>query len=256
MAVPTGCRRRAGRSRDRPGLHLVGGIGREEGRERVRLRFGLEPRVVLPVREDHWHPVVDRRRELVRGRGDDRAALEDGPVGRLAVLPDRPETGEGERELAPDLEEPGLLAPVDLLPLVEAGSRDQATPLLERVAERRLLGQCLAAGVDQAVADRPLPGPEGHQPPVNVSEFTATAVSKAHDRDLLRGRDVVARFEPRLLVDLEELGQDLARRRQQVAAAHPGSDLTARHGEVTESGRRGPTRGRPLNASSEERRRG
>ena len=62
-----------------------------------------------------------------------------------------PEAGEGEGLAGGEGDEEGARwAGAGLLPLVEAGGRDQAAALLERVTEHRLLGRGLGAGVDLA----------------------------------------------------------------------------------------------------------
>ena len=88
----------------------------------------------------------------------------------------------------------GCFTAPDALPLVVAVGQHQAAAAPERAAERRLLGQRLAARVDHARADRLLLRPGRHQAPVQHRELARPA-RLAHRRDELRRRDVVARLD-------------------------------------------------------------
>src|SRR6185295_3681447 len=127
--------------------------------------------------------------------------------------------GEGFAVLAMD--EEGLLELALLLPFIEAVGRDQTAFLLEAPLEGGLLGDALGAGVDHAVADRRLLGPEGDEAPAQqVEPARAAGLRDAHHRRFLGGREVVARRQRRHLRDIEEQRDVVAGRAEGVASAH------------------------------------
>ena len=93
---------------------------------------------------------------------------------------------------------------------------------LERLAEGRLGVDALDARVDERIADLRILGPERDQALAHLRKL-ALSVRRppAHDRHLLRRRDVVARAEVRQRpLEAEQSGQGLNRRRDAVTAAH------------------------------------
>ena len=81
-----------------------------------------------------------------------------------------------------------LLAAVRLLPLVKTVSHNQAAPLCERLPKLGLRGGCLRSGIDRAVADLRVVGPERNQAPMGHHEFSVTVlVARPNSRHRLRG---------------------------------------------------------------------
>ena len=153
--------------------------------------------------EDDRHPVVDRRQDRVRGRGEDREGLE-----RVRAVPSRgpalPQAGEGERPAVLHADQPGPLAGAVARPLVEPVRRHQAAARGERVPEGRLGPRRLGARVDRTGAGIRVPGPAGHETPAQHREPAALSV-RAHRRHVLARRHVVAGLEvPRRPGEAEE----------------------------------------------------
>lgn len=94
-------------------------------------------------RQDHRRAVVERAKELVRGRRDDGAALDRDTIGRL--LPPLPQAGEGEGLIVLERDAPRHFAARGCLPLVEAARRHEVAARLEGGPEGRLLGDPLGA---------------------------------------------------------------------------------------------------------------
>src|SRR6185295_7229872 len=127
--------------------------------------------------------------------------------------------GEGFAVLAVD--EEGLLELALFLPFVEAVHRHQAAFLLEAPLEGGFLGNALGAGVDHAVADGCLLGPERDEAPAQqVEPARAAGLRHAHHRRFLGGSEVVPRRQRRHLRDIEEQGDVVAGRAEGVASAH------------------------------------
>jgi len=101
-----------------------------------------------------------------------------------------------------------------------AVGRHQAAALAEGIAERRLGGHGLAAGVDQPGADRFVLGPGWDQAPTQLQQMPGAGLVKAEDRRRLSRRDVVAGLQIGPFGKLEQVPQPLHRRRQVVASAH------------------------------------
>ena len=201
------------------GAHRVHGDelrrgGDQQLPEHVEVLFLLvEPAVPCARREHHGHPIVDLGHLLVGGRGDDRARPQLVTFTILAP-PDLPEPREGERLAVGPLDEPRLLAllALDLGPLVEGVGRDDAALLAVGVAVSVALGHRLRPGVDHAVPDLHVLGPDRHQAPVDGVDLAHSPVLHDHVDVVGRGH-VVAGIEG-LLGDLlrpEVLG-DLVRR--------------------------------------------
>src|SRR3954468_18252258 len=151
------------------------------------------------------------------------------PSGRCAVasavhvVPDLPESGERERFAVAPPEEPRHL-PLgipDLLPLVEAVSRNDATPPGERALVRARGLDALGTGVDLPVADLQILRPRRHQSPPHEVEHPPSLTLR-DDGDLGTRRHVVAGLRPfdPPFVDPEALGEDRRRRHRHVATAH------------------------------------
>ena len=91
-----------------------------------------------------------------------------------------------------------LVFPSVPLPFVKGVGGDQAAALLQRFAIGRLGGRFLRAGVDGAVAELGLLGPEGHQAPAQLRELAIARVTiQPHNRLHALWRGVVAGGEPR-----------------------------------------------------------
>jgi autotransporter-associated beta strand protein len=203
---------------DRKGRHLVGWVRSQQGQQHVfALELRIEPEVVSIGREDHRHPIMDLDHQHV-GIGRDEGTRFD----RFAVpapMLGQPGECEGAIFLQPDIVRLLRLGVGALLPLVEAVRDDQAPAPLERRAKRRLVGDCLRAGVDHAVADFRIVGPRRDQPP--VAELPLPLAVLQRDRQhLLSRRDVVAQSEVGDFEKPECLGDFLRRRAKCESTAH------------------------------------
>ena len=127
---------------------------------------------------------MNRRQELVSRRGDDRA----GGDPTAFAFPTVPDTREGERRLVFHLK---IIRLRDLsvpLPFVKTICGDEAASPLKRLAEGRLLLECLRARVDESFR---LFAPEGNQSPAEECGFSL-GVTLEDCQNILAGRDVVA----------------------------------------------------------------
>src|SRR5512138_1778009 len=106
------------------------------------------------------------------------------------------------------MDEERPLAATQILPFVIAICRNQATPPLDGVLERRLLANRFRTRVDQ---ERKFTGffhPGGNQSPPHKPEMTAT-ILKNNNRHGLRRCNIIPRREIRLLVIAKNLPQCL-----------------------------------------------
>ena len=190
--------------------------------------IGVEPQIVGGAVEDHGHPVVDRGHQRVGGGGEDRAGLDAPGI----ASPPVPHAGKGERAAVPHLHEVGVAGAADAPPFVEAVRGDEAPPLPEGLAERRLARDRLRARVDQAIPDRRVLGKRRHQPPAQEPGAADAVRLPADGHDVLGGRDVVAWGEVGRLGDAELLHPVLFRL-QLEPAAHPGLHRNRRHDRCT-----------------------
>jgi hypothetical protein len=90
----------------------------------------VEPRPLKLDREDHWHPVMRRRDQLVRGRSDDRAALDQLALVVRLARPE-PREAEGAAVLESEMDRELLAVSADG-PLVEPVSDDEAAVLADQ----------------------------------------------------------------------------------------------------------------------------
>jgi hypothetical protein len=111
----------------------------------------------------------------------------------LRVPPQLVNTGEGEEAAVGPVDVEGLLRLPLGDPFVVAVRGDQAAPLRERGAERRLDRDRLRASVDHAGPDRGVLRPARHQAPPDQPELALFLVVE-HRVDPLRRRDVVIRL--------------------------------------------------------------
>src|SRR5690625_2960718 len=162
------------------------------------------------------------------GSRQDGAAHQPLPVPRVGA-PHLPETRKYEWSAALITHEVGLLLAILLLPLEEAGGRNEHTAAPEGVAEGRLVRHLLAAGVE----GRRLPVggiayPGGHQPPTGATQGPLTASVAVDHRHQFGGGDVVARFQVQSLrrVEVKDVLDILGAVRKCVAATH-GSSIDA-----------------------------
>ncbi len=157
-------------------------------------------------------------------RGDDA-----GGVDLLAVgpHPGLPQAGEAHGLAVGAAAQIGLrarrLARAGAVPLVERVGRHQAAPPAQRVAEAGLLGQPLRPGIEDqrerlGILDEP--GQEGPARQREVPDDPTLLARRAHDRDRLRRRDVVACREVRLLDIGEQRAHGLRRQGDGEASAH------------------------------------
>src|SRR5262249_53226098 len=145
--------------------------------------------------------------QLVGVRGQDRTGL----YRLLPFLPALPQTGDSEGNLALEADAVGLLAPVDLLPLVKAVRNDQAPPRPEGTAKGGLRRRRLRAGVRQAIPDGGIVGPGWNQAPAQESKLsTFTPWLLPHHGDRLRGGNVEVGQQVGSFGQVERLGHDLA----------------------------------------------
>src|SRR5260370_35618164 len=100
--------------------------------------------------EDHWHAFMHVAHYLVRGRGQDRTALDRCPV--RPPPPAIPEAGERKDSAVADLKAEGLLPFDPALPFIETVRRDQAPAPLERLSERWPACRRFRSGVDRPSA--------------------------------------------------------------------------------------------------------
>src|SRR6185312_10415364 len=119
---------------DLPGSHFLRRQRAEEiDRRTCRIR-GSEPALVVVWRQDHRHTVVNGGGKFVGFGGENGIGLE-----RLAagfVLPALPQTSEGEDRAVTKANGPRLpIFRVQLLPFVEAVSRDETSPIPQSFAK-------------------------------------------------------------------------------------------------------------------------
>jgi hypothetical protein len=139
--------------------------------------------------------------------GWDRAGLD-----RLAVLlPAFPHPGQAEGPVTLAANEIGLLAPVDLLPLVKAVRNDQAPPRPEGKAEGGLRRRLFRSGVRQAIPDGRVVGPGGDEAPTKVDKLPVLRLRQLPDNGhrLTRG-DIEAGQQVRGFGQVKHLGHGFA----------------------------------------------
>lgn len=203
--------RAADAGRYRPHTQALAGAGREEGVKKWCRRFGVQPVAVMLGWKDGGEAVMDGLYQVIGRPDDDGAALERLAGGRVG--PALPQPGKAQSVSLGVGNESGLfLFAANVLPFVQAAGRDDATPMLERGSERRFLRHGLDPGIDGAVADLAILGPEGNQPPVRLGHLNAVIHRQPHDRDVLCGSDVVAgrevEIQPELLPESAKWGVD------------------------------------------------
>lgn len=203
--------------------------------------LGIEPALERFGLDDHRHAVMDGL-DLRVGRGGDDGERVDGGGVVLVVEPGIPDAGEQEGRFVGAVDVPGLLGfgARDRLPLVEAVDREDGPARADEDAERGLVGDGLASGVDHLGADRAVLGPAGDEAEVGATEPEAVVVVGegvgVGDEGALGGGGVVVGFvgggeqvDHRLIeVGVEimpgaELEEDLEGDGLGEAAAHGGS---------------------------------
>ena len=166
-----------------------------------RILCGYEqPFVHALRREDDGHPVVYRRDDRVR------LSCKDGECAdlrrRFGVEPGFIQPRE-EHQFAIGRVEPDRAACFfRACPLEEAVGGDDASPSLERVAERRTRQHGFTAGVDLLEGPLRIRRPAVHEPPLRGQHVTVL-VLRAHDPVRVRWRDVVSRPVQRSIVGLD-----------------------------------------------------
>src|ERR1039457_1204350 len=142
--------------------------------------------------------VVDIAHERIGGHRDMNTAFDGGPVGREGSIP---QPGEAENLAVGKMNEERLLAAVSSkMPFIESrGNLDTALPALPRSPVRGCGLDGLYTRINGRVLRRYALGEERYQSPAQHYAFSL-AFGAANHGDLLRRRDVVARFEtpPRL----------------------------------------------------------
>ena len=145
-------------SADGPCGHKLGRIGPQQV---LRIALGHEPAVVILGADDHGHPVVNGRDQLVGIGRDDREGPN--PLLRLGMLPVLPEPRKGEQLPAFQCDGIGLLARALLILFVEGIGRHEASPFAVSEPECRAGIDALGPGVDVVPADPGLLGPARDQ---------------------------------------------------------------------------------------------
>ena len=115
----------------------------------------------------------------------------------------------------------GNLPGITLLPFIEPAGRQDAAPLPERLAKRRLVADRFGAGIDQAAGH--LFCPERHQPPAQQVYPPRSVFILEHDGDLLGWHHLVARRKFRRYWQSEEFGDPFRRDVDDVASTHADS---------------------------------
>ena len=136
----------------------------------------VQPASVILRGDDHRHALMHGLHQRVGRCRDDGAGIDAFGF----PFPVLPEAGEGEQAVVGAVDMMGLFAGRRLLPLIEAGRGNQAAAFSEGAAERRLLGQGFAPGVDHVTGYAPVLAPGGQQPPLQINAF-ATAIGQLHD---------------------------------------------------------------------------
>jgi hypothetical protein len=125
------------------------------------------------------------------------------------------------------IDEKGPLAAAGILPLVIAVGRNQAAAAPDRVLERRLVPDCLGAGVDQQREFAGVVDPTRHQSPAHQAEMPAAIMVENDHRNRLRRRNIMSRREIGLLGIAEQLPKRRGRRGNDETSAHcPGKIST------------------------------
>jgi len=188
---------------DRVGGHFFGGEGLEESFELL----GFIGRVVEPEGKvvgsnDDGHAIVDGFHQVVGGGGEDSAGFDDGFVRGMPALK---ETGKDHGGLVAEVNEVRLFAPIKFLPFEEAVGGDQAAMGFIGAAESGFFGNGLGAGVNHAVADGGILGPGRYQTPTeHFQDVPGRILGLHHRRHRLRRGDIVAGFQGRNIIQLEE----------------------------------------------------
>ena len=134
---------------------------------------------------------MNRRHKIVRSGRHNRARC-DGFT-RFG-MPACPETGEGERFTAADLDVNGRLTTFRLFPPFVESVRDDQTPSISvGVAKSGFLSQRFGAGVNHPASDASIFGPAWNQSPTSLPDF-ASAVIRNHKNVQSRG-DIVSRLD-------------------------------------------------------------
>ena len=142
------------------GLQVAAGVRDEQWTKIFRVFTGwIEPGRLAWGIEDDGHAVVDRGGEVVGLGGDDGT----GPYNLFFVRdPLLPESSYGDDSVVAPVQIMGDLAVGSLLPLVIAAGRDEAAPTFECGSEGWFFVDGFGAGIDHAVADFGIFGPEGY----------------------------------------------------------------------------------------------
>ena len=195
------------------------------------VRSWIEPLFPCARRQDHGHPVVNRRHRVVCRRRDHRAGVQPGRISRpRPVPPGAPDSGDRE-QLAVDATDEhrlldGLAFGVDrapgtrCLPFVEPVHGNDASVPLEHAFEGGLVGDGLRPCIDHRGADLDVLGPHRHQAPLEVLDSQARA--GAHDREYVVGRCDIEVLGRRITLEAgpEMIGDLLGRVGGDEAAAH------------------------------------
>ena len=158
-------------------------------------------------RDDDRHPVVQRRNGRVRRPRDDgerfnRFAWRRFVQIRVEIFPRRrfdpsvPQTGETKWFAAFQHHPEWLPFPFAFLPLVKTVGRNQATPMLERLAKSRAAWQRFRPRIDVGVANAFILRPGRNQAPAHELH-RGLVVFVVNHRRKLRRCDVVARAKER-----------------------------------------------------------
>src|ERR1043165_698944 len=161
----------------------------------------IKPQVVLALRDDDRHSLMDGLHQVVGVRGQDRAGFD----GLLTLFPALPQARQAKRPVAFQPDEVGQLVTVGCLPFVEAISDNEAPPGTKSTTKRRLHCDRFRAGVGLAVAVGRIIGPRRNQTPPEKSEFRLLC-NLTHDGHWLRWGDVVLRLQRRDIEQAELLG--------------------------------------------------
>lgn len=190
------------------------------------LESGIEPLIVGRGSENDRHSVVNRFREFIRVRGDDRTGFQGFPLSGRPVFP---QACKGERTFTLQPDPHGLLPPPFCLPLIEPRRNDQTASFLEGSPKRGLLCHGLCFGVDALGANLGVFGPRRNQPPAQHDQFSERGVGfNPYGSHGLRRRDVVAGLEQGRVGDGKLLGNHIGGGRLGEASAHVGYASKAR----------------------------
>ena len=155
----------------------------------------VEPGVGVVGVEEQRHPIVDRSEAADRVAREDREAQQPARgivVGLRRVLPPLVEPRHEQRRAVGGVDVVRDLLAVDLLPLVVAGCRHHRAPLLERLAEHRLVFELFGAGVEGARADRGILRPRRDRVPSAPTRAAASGGSVFAESSTIATRAVGA----------------------------------------------------------------